>query len=194
MFNSLIRFRLEYCSLTWSPSVKYLIDKIECVQKKYLKFMCFKFRFPYNVPYLPLCKNMKFQTLYHRHNVCDLVTLNKLMNNKIDYSPLVRTISFNVPWRRLRSEPCFQELYRLNIRRNSPLVHCQRLVNSMNLYMFKKNARRLYGIEWVLVVYGSALCHIVTSPKYTSSRSRVKFKPCVHWVSSSRVSWRLVND
>ena len=93
----LIRSRLEYCSVIWSPSAKYLVEKIERVQKKYLKFMCFKFRTPYNVPYSSLCNKFNFQPLYLRRNVCDLVTFNKILTNKFDCSPLVGAIDFNVP-------------------------------------------------------------------------------------------------
>ena len=163
MFNSLIRSRLEYCSVIWSPSAKHFIDKIERVQKKYLKFMCFKFRLPYDVPYPSLCKSFKFQPLYHRRNICDLVTFNKILTNKLDCSPLLESIDFNVPpppssypvtRRRIHyTPPCFRESFRINIRKNSPLVRCQHLANStgldmfdVNLYHFKKSARHFYDI------------------------------------------------
>ena len=39
LYNSYIRSKLEYCSFIWSPSAQTQIDKIERVQKKFLKFV-----------------------------------------------------------------------------------------------------------------------------------------------------------
>ena len=151
MFQSLVRTRLEYCSQIWAPSAKYLVEKLERVQKKYLQFMCYSLRISYAVPYLSLCKSLNFQPLYLRRNVCDLLTFNKILINKIDCPALVGSVNFNVPRRRLRSTPCFTETCRLNVRKNSPLVRFHKLANATgldvferNCYTFKKNARSFY--------------------------------------------------
>ena len=163
MFNSLIRSRLEYCSVIWSPSADGMKKSIERVQEKFLKFLCFKFKTSYDVPYSDLCKKFKFQPLYLRRNVSDLVTFNKILTSKMDCSPLVSSIDFNVPRppssfpsfrRRTFSAPsCFCDSSRINVRKYSPLVRCQRLANFTdldvfddNLYQFKKSARHFYDI------------------------------------------------
>ena len=38
LYNAYVRSHLDYCSPVWSPSSKILIDKIERVQKKFVKF------------------------------------------------------------------------------------------------------------------------------------------------------------
>ena len=95
MFTSLIRSRLEYCSTIWSPSAKNMIESIERVQSKYLKFLCFKFRSSYDISYDALCKKFELQPLDLRRNVCDLVTFNKILTNKLECSPLLASINLN---------------------------------------------------------------------------------------------------
>ena len=151
MYFTLICSRLEYCSNIWSPSANYQVEKIERVQKKFLKFMCYKLRITYNVPYLSLCKRFNFEPLSQRRKVSDVTLLNKLFNNKINCPSMVESINFNVPRRRLRSMPSFNNVCRLDIRKNSPLVRCQGLAEASgldvfenNMYAFKKSAKRFY--------------------------------------------------
>ena len=41
LYNAYIRSCLDYCSPVWSPNARYLIDKVERVQKRFLKHLCF---------------------------------------------------------------------------------------------------------------------------------------------------------
>ena len=43
LFKSLIRSKLEYCIIIWSPYVLHQIDHIERIQNKFLKMLSYKF-------------------------------------------------------------------------------------------------------------------------------------------------------
>ena len=48
LYNAYVRSHLDYCSPVWSPFSKILIDKIERVQKTFVKFMCFQTKIKYD--------------------------------------------------------------------------------------------------------------------------------------------------
>ena len=58
LYNSLVWSRLEYCSQVWSPSGKTFIDKIERVQKRFVKQLTYVNRTKYfETQYDTLCNN-----------------------------------------------------------------------------------------------------------------------------------------
>ena len=64
LFRSLVLSKLEYCSSVWSPSQANLINKIERVQKRAVKYMAYKQRLSYcNVFYIDLCSKFQLQPL-----------------------------------------------------------------------------------------------------------------------------------
>jgi len=67
-FFTYVRQILEYCSPVWSPHLKYLIDRIESVQKNFTK------RLPglWNVPYPKRLELLKLQSLEYRRISYDL--------------------------------------------------------------------------------------------------------------------------
>ena len=42
LFTTLVRPHLEYASQVWSPHQKYLIQRIERVQRKFINYLCWK--------------------------------------------------------------------------------------------------------------------------------------------------------
>ena len=152
LYNSYIRSKLEYCSVIWSPSARNLSDKIERVQKKFLKFVCFQCNLNYSTSYEEKCDYFKIQTLSSRRNVSEVVFINKLFNNKIDCNSIITDVSFYVPSRHLRQRDMFLTRGRLNLRKHSPLQRAQTRVNMSNLDVFdnvvsfKRKARSHFSV------------------------------------------------
>ena len=73
LYNAYIRSCLDYCSPVWSPNAKCFIDKIERVQKKFVKHLCFLNRMDYkNSCYVDLCNHFRLTTLEQRRKITDL--------------------------------------------------------------------------------------------------------------------------
>ena len=151
LYKSYVRSRLEYCSSIWSPSQQYLINKIERVQKRLIRWMCYRDGIDYdNHGYLELCQNYHLQTLEMRRNVTDLCNLNKVLSNSLNSSYIVSQVLIYVPYRtcRARQNRLFSADSRVNIRKNSfiPRVlsfansHCDIDIFERNNHVFKRNA------------------------------------------------------
>jgi len=79
-YMTYVRPILEYCSLVWSPHYKYLINKIESVQKFFTK------RLPglWNLPYFQRLASLNIQSLEHRRILADLTLCFKLQHHYCD--------------------------------------------------------------------------------------------------------------
>jgi len=77
-----VRPILEQCSPVWSPHHKYLINKIESVQKIFTK------RLPglWNLPYSQWLASLNIQSLEHRRILSDLTLCFKLQHHYCDSS------------------------------------------------------------------------------------------------------------
>ena len=136
LYHTLIRSRLEYCSFIWNPSSQSMIDKIEGIQKKFLKMLSFKLRIRNeNLPYNSVCEQFNFQSLKQRRNMLDLRNFNKLLNGKIDCNQLLSCVNFKVPitLRDTRNKPLFSCKCRLLVRKNSPIMRASYLANETKL-------------------------------------------------------------
>ena len=134
LYHTLIRSRLEYCSFIWSPSTKVMTDKIERVQKKFLKQCAYKCNiYNLNLTYSELCKNFNLQPLFQRRKMLDLRILNKILNNGVDCPYILSSVNFRVPTRITRNNHLFALDGRLNIRRNSPIQRASKLANEVDI-------------------------------------------------------------
>ena len=82
-FCTHVRPILEYCSPVWYPHHKYLIDRVEKIQKRFTKSIPSVAKYPY----MERLRHLKLMTLERRHLVADLTFCFKLLNSSAD-SPL----------------------------------------------------------------------------------------------------------
>ncbi len=133
LFNAYVRSCLDYCSPVWSPHAKYLIDKVERVQQRFVKHLCFVSQTPFSSQEYPsLCKHFKLTTLVHRRRVTDLFLFHKIIHAKVNCPYLLSSIYFNLPIRRTRHSGVLSILKkcRLQIRKFDFFPRTVELVNS----------------------------------------------------------------
>ena len=133
LYISLVRSQLEYCSVTWNPWQRTFIDKIERVQKKLIKYLCYKSKIQYSSDSYPeLCHHFRLPSLQHRRQVADLMFLHKCVHSQLDSSYLVGAIQFHCPSRSLRNYIPFRvSNCRINIRKHCVLNRSMTTFNTL---------------------------------------------------------------
>lgn len=131
LFVSLIRPILEYCSVIWSPSYDCHIARIEGVQRKFIKYMCYKAGINYHSNNYPFLNNyFSLPELQKRREFFDVVFVFKVLNYLIKCSQILGHFSLNAPTHLLRSNNLLNEAYhRTNYGQTSSL---NRMVVSTN--------------------------------------------------------------
>ena len=71
---------LEYCSPVWSPHFKYLITKIEHVQRYFTK----RLKGCWNMPYEQRLNTLCLESLEHRRLVTDLTVVYQILHGHCD--------------------------------------------------------------------------------------------------------------
>ena len=140
LYNALVRSRLDYCSQVWSPADKTAIGKLESVQKRYFKYLCYKQKVMYyDFDYPSLCFILNMKSLENRRKVADQCFLNKLMQNKVNCPYLVNQLSLQVTQRIVtqrivQDNPTFATNFRLLCRKNSFMPRSLAIANQFSLY------------------------------------------------------------
>jgi len=104
LYSAFVRSRVEYASFIWNPSGGVQINRIERLQKKFLKFALQSLHFTEPAPpYVSQCSLLHTCSLKDRLATAGLLFLNDLLIGNIDCSCLLGCINFNVPARNLRT-------------------------------------------------------------------------------------------
>lgn len=112
LYISLVRSHLENCSVIWSPYFQIHIDKVERVQKRFLRYIAFKLNIPiYAVNYNETLNILHLHTLEHRRINADIILAYKISNGIVDCPELLSMIDFYVPQRQLRETYTFSLQY-----------------------------------------------------------------------------------
>ena len=134
LFKLLVLPHLEYCSPIWSPYTLTNINAIERVQRKFVKFLCFKFSIPYvHTNYSFYLSNLSIKTLYTRRHLNNLKLSHEAALGNSQLPQLNSIVQPHVPPRNTR----FHLLYCLprfktNIYKLHPIYSTLELCNNNN--------------------------------------------------------------
>lgn len=133
LFFALSRSILEYCSIVWNPHYKVHSNRIERVQKKFLRHVAFRDR---SLKSHPTYKDqlIKYRTLSlsDRRTVLDLCFLYKIIHGQIDSPQILQKIKFVTPRPNSRLKhfvPFKASFSRTNVGTSAPV---NRIIKSYN--------------------------------------------------------------
>lgn len=133
LFMTFVRPVLEYASQVWSPYHMVHSQRIESVQRRFIRFALRGLGWAdiHNLPpYGDRLKLINLQPLDKRRDVADILFVHQLLAGKIECPSLLGTISFNVNHRYLRSVPIFRlDHHRTDYGQNEPMTRMLRKVN-----------------------------------------------------------------
>lgn len=150
LYYSYVYSTLNYASVVWSPSYAVHSDRIESVQKRFLRYLSYKASIDYE-RHTVACRNFNMLPLKSKRMQNDMMFLFKILNNEFDSPDLLFLISFNVPVRETRDKSLFY-LPRCNTNSiyHSPLYRSMAGYNGLfsgidifatSKYAFKKSIR-----------------------------------------------------
>lgn len=133
VYTSFVRSKLEYASFIWSPTANIHINRIEKIQKSFLKFGLSSLNFDLPLPsYESRCLLIELKSLRSRRDISSLIFLNDIIIGNIDSSDLLSLIHINAPSRSLRFyRPFYIDSHATNYALNEPLTKSMRLFNSL---------------------------------------------------------------
>ena len=135
IYCSYVRSHLEYASVIWNPLYDTYKAAIEKLQKRFTRFLFYKFRIP-RMSYNERCSKLHLAPLDLRRGVSDVVFLLKLVRGVTDCPDLLGKIALKVPSCGLRNNvytPFSVPFARTNYRQNSFLVRACLAFNKMNI-------------------------------------------------------------
>lgn len=133
LYCALVRSILEYASVVWSPYYQNGIQRIEAVQRKFLKY-CLRnlpWRDPLNLPsYENRCNLIDINLLSNRRNVAKASFISDLLQSHIDSPELLRLVNLNIRGHNLRTNDFLHvPLSRTNYGYNEPMSSMCRTFN-----------------------------------------------------------------
>ena len=101
---------LEHGSLLWSSSSVIFCDKVERMQRNFLRFLDF---YQSDCSYYDLCKKFNVDTLHLRRMVSSIMFCFDVITSKIDCSAILSQINFNCASRSLHFNEFLRPVRRL---------------------------------------------------------------------------------
>lgn len=110
LYKTLIRSQLEYAVPIWCPFYNTYVQKLEMIQKKFLRSMQYKCHLS-KLSYIPLLKQYKLISLESRRTLLMVSMLHGLCNNKFDCTDLTNQLCYIVPRTARRREARAPQLF-----------------------------------------------------------------------------------
>lgn len=149
LFTTFVRSKLDYGAIIWNPYYAVHSNRIELVQKKFIKFALFSINFCSPFPsYEARCRLIHLETLSNRRSKCSVIFLYKLICGLIDCPALLSCIGINTPVRCLRHNEFFNiPTQRNNYSAFEPILRSLKEYNDINIkydidFSFTLNAFR----------------------------------------------------
>lgn len=132
LYCSYVRSSLEYCSQVWNPQYHIYINRLESIQKRFIRYIQFKCK-TYDPSYESRAKRFHLLPLFERRRIADIVSLLKIAQNKIDSPVLLSKIYLKVPSRSSRIPSLlYTPFSSTNYRKNSFLIRTSKEINTLN--------------------------------------------------------------
>lgn len=130
LYCAFVRSHLEYASQVWNPNYNVYIDRIERVQKRFLRFLQFKTR-KYSSNYIVRCKRFHMLPLYERRRIADIATLFKIANSGMDCPELLSKLGL---------------VTHITLLRNPRLIHVPRVRTTYRQNSFMLRAGKSFNV------------------------------------------------
>ncbi|XP_044575216.1 uncharacterized protein LOC123259022, partial [Cotesia glomerata] len=133
IYYSLVRSRLEYASIVWSPIYDVYYNKIDKIQKKFLKFLSWRIDGVYPDPgsdYVNLCRKFRVLSLGDRRLCASAMFVARLVQGYIDCSRLRSLIMFKMPVLR-RGPPFHLPIANTNFATSAPTYRVMDAFNKL---------------------------------------------------------------
>lgn len=148
LYTSLVRSKLEYNTVVWSPYLNYQSQCLDNIQNRFLRFMAFKCnlnRMPHS-PYEPLLRYFDIGSLSERRKIFDMKFLFKLVIGYINCPEILGFLNFYVPQCRTRSTTMFYiYTHKTNYMSASPMNRIMSIANDLNIELFSFNSIELFN-------------------------------------------------
>lgn len=133
---SFVRSKLEYASFIWNPYYAVHSNRLERIQKVFLKFALQSLNFVEPIPsYNARCLLINLKSLHSRRITLSLLFVYDVICGNIDCSHLLEFICFNAPIRSLRNFNMFNiPFHRANYVINEPLNRALIEFNKVSLH------------------------------------------------------------
>ncbi|CAH2104164.1 unnamed protein product [Euphydryas editha] len=100
LYNSLVRSKLEFASVVWSPQYTAPSQRLERLQRSFTRYLAYHTSgISHKATYDLRLKHFKMISLHNRRIILDLTFLKKLISGQIACSELLDKINFKVPYR-----------------------------------------------------------------------------------------------
>ena len=104
IYKLLIRSKLEYAATIWCPCTKTAIDRLESVQRCFIRMLCFKFKLQYHLhSYNFWCEFFNVEPLYTRRRLMIKNFVEDLLSFKTHCSKLLEDLCIQIPSYQMRS-------------------------------------------------------------------------------------------